>query len=607
MKRRSKVWGCFLCIFIAGVLFGCASSTPDSENEGTAEEITRGTESSQEETAAEETPAEETVPEKVCLLNLEKKLEEQYEWDEVQPVILAMSTYSTVHLQKEDEAMYPELAGVLEELALLQKNSMEDEYENLLSFGREEMQADSENFRTQRSNLDMHVRRADSTAVSLLADSYLDCAFVNEFYGKIGYNFDTETGRELQITDVVLDMSRIPKLVLAELSSHMWSGEFYSETAVADYFRDTAKEDLAWTLDYNGVTFYFGAGTLAEEGFGSMTATIPFAGNEELFAEKYRQIPESYMVRLSMDSSFFTELDEDGICEELIVSGSYDPEGRYYTDFGIYTDTDAYYHYEEFYCYGFRPYYVKTAEGHHFLYVFADGTESFHRKMTMVIFRLDGGVFERVGECYMGPYYRQEQETLTDIFYVPSNPEQLYLDEFGGGFWEEQFVDGVYYGEEPKAYRVDENGIPQPVNGDDSTVALYPEEQCDIELDIVFDEERMRGIELSPEIPSSTIWLSHMMKDAESGECTYYPVYDSEKETMIDLAVSFAEDGTGWIREGEEKTELVWECQDDVCGVAETSDGTQMRFEFYRVEDAAPEEDILWMRLVKDDKIIWFY
>ena len=24
-------------------------------------------------------------------------------------------------------------------------------------------------------------------------------------------------------------------------------------------------------------------------------------------------------------------------------------------------------------------------------------------------------------------------------------------------------------------------------------------------------------------------------------------------------------------------------------------------------EDAAPEEDILWMRLVKEDKIIWFY
>ena len=111
---------------------------------------------------------------------------------------------------------------------------------------------------------------------------------------------------------------------------------------------------------------------------------------------------------------------------------------------------------------------------------------------------------------------------------------------------------------------------------------------------------------------------------AEDSRMDSVPVWDGEKVRVVEfrnikegdqVVVGREEDCSEgiyvhdncWIREGEEKTELVWECQDDVCGVAETSDGTEMRFEFYRVEDAAPEEDILWMRLVKDGKIIWFY
>ena len=61
----------------------------------------------------------------------------------------------------------------------------------------------------------------------------------------------------------------------------------------------------------------------------------------------------------------------------------------------------------------------------------------------------------------MGPYYRQEPDTLADVFYVPTDPSRLYLDDFGDGFWEEQFEDGIYTGEEPKAFRVEKSsGIP---------------------------------------------------------------------------------------------------------------------------------------------------
>ena len=39
----------------------------------------------------------------------------------------------------------------------------------------------------------------------------------------------------------------------------------------------------------------------------------------------------------------------------------------------------------------------------------------------------------------------------------------------------------------------------------------------------------------------------------------------------------------------------------------EAENGEAMSVEFYRQEGASPETDMIWMRLVKDDKIIWLY
>ena len=834
---RKNVWICVLLTYILAALAGCGKSEQPIKSEETVTEDAG-------EMSAEAEKNEESVVEKeeVAVLALEKTLVTRYEWDEKLPVILARSEYSPVRMQEKDAKLYPQMAEVLDELALLQTNSMEDEYENLKAFAKEELQKNPDTYRTQVSTLDMHVRRADSAAVSLLADSYLDSVLVSNSYGNFGYNFDTETGRELQITDVIPDMSQIPELVYAELKRQMVEEKFSSDTAVADYFKNTPKKDIAWTLDYNGVTFYFSAGTLAEEEFGAMMANIPFEGNEKLFTPKYMNVPDAYMVRLSLNSPFFTELDGDGKCEELFVTGNYDQEGRFYSDFGIYTDKDAYYH-EEYYAYGFRPYYVKTADDQNYLYLFADGIESFHRKMTLVIINLDDGIFTKAGECYMGPYYRQEPDTLADVFYVPTDPSRLYLDDFGDGFWEEQFEDGIYTGEEPKAFRVEKSsGIPvvavdagedgasvavssveelleeikpgacivlqpgyynlsetieelwntqgqewneqhtyvqleecfdgtqlvicgvddlmicggsdspayteivtQPryaavlsfrdcenvdlgnftightetgecmgnvldfygcsnvsmsamdlygcgvygigacegtrelymysctirdcsegalniyeaagelafyncwfqnngeyhnyVASDTSTLSFYecsfgaserdyflyhpdvytkdctweegeevaPEYGWDIESEMEFDEDLMRGIELKPEIPTYTVWYGYLSKDVETGESECYPIRDPETSEMISVTMEFREDGTGWIQEGEEYLEFTWYCLDDVMACMKAENGLEMSVEFYKQEGASEAADVIWMRLLKENKIIWLY
>ena len=820
-------------------LWGCKEKEPAPDRttpESTEEDLISEDSSETEDTSGD---AEET--EEIKLLRLEKRLVTNYDWHEDTPVMLAYSAYSPVTMHEEDAKTYPQMAQTLEELSRLQTNSMEDEYENLVSFAKEALSEDETHFSTQRSTLDIQVRRADSVAVSLLADSYLDSTMVSNVYGKFGYNFDTATGRELQITDVIPDMSQIPELIDAQLDSKIIAEELYSDTAVEDYFKDTQVSDIAWTLDYNGVTFYFAAGTLAEAEYGAMTAHLPFAGNEALFAEKYRKVPDAYMVRLSMNHTFFTQLD-DGACEELFVSGNYDTEGRFYSDFEVFVGQDARYQ-EEYYAYDFRPYYVKTADEHHYLYLFADGTESHHRKMTLVVMDLNDGCITKAGECYMGPYYRQEPDTLADIFYIPTDPNRLYLDDFGDGFWEDQIVDGIYTGDAPEAYRIEESSgipvLPEETEGETSSVTIssveelleeikpgasvvlkpghydlsetieelwltqgeewnenhtyvqleecfdgiqlvicgadnlticggsentaytevvtrpryatvftfrdcenvilgnltlghtetgrcegnvldfygcrnismsamdlygcgyygigafkgtgelyvysstirdcsggsmniyeadgklefhncwfenngvwcnyeasgtstlsfyeccfgsaerdylmyhpdvstrdctweageevLPEYGWDVEPEMEFDEELMRGIELKPELPTYTTWYAYQMTDAETGEKECYPIPDPETEEMISLYMEFQEDGTGWIQEGEEYLEFTWYCLDDVMTCIEAENGEAMSVEFYRQEGASPETDMIWMRLVKDDKIIWLY
>ena len=144
-------------------------------------------------------------------------------------------------------------------------------------FAEEMFDIDGGNFETQISTSDVQIRRADSVAVSYLTDSYANYGFIEDFRGMWGSNYDTQTGEELLLNDVIKDMTEVPALVTKELNSHLWAGEGYEETVIEGYFRNTPVDGISWTLDYNGVTFYFGDGDITEPGNGGQTATVSFA------------------------------------------------------------------------------------------------------------------------------------------------------------------------------------------------------------------------------------------------------------------------------------------------------------------------------------------
>ncbi len=359
-----------------------AEKAPDESTSLDIETQPAETKITPDETKPAETEPTAAVPEQAYAehITLVKYFNQQWEWDD--EILLALSEYNGVTLYGDSTGKYPALTETLEQTKNMVVRSIENEFDNLLSTAKEELDfLGADSFVTKESTLDVQVRRADSIAVSYLSDSTLVFGKINDRYLN-GTTYDTETGKQLVITDVIKDMSKIPAIVKKELTSHTWTGDFTSETAVEDYFRDTPVDGIRWTLDYNGVTIYFMNGDVAERGRnGDLAATVSFAQYPELFSEKYMTIPEAYMVELPLNHPFYADLDGDGDLEELNVTPVLHESGLLYESFDIYTDTDTQYYHAEFSADtahrtgGYHPYYVKTADGRHYLYVFAEGSE----------------------------------------------------------------------------------------------------------------------------------------------------------------------------------------------------------------------------------------
>ena len=360
-------------------------------------------------------------PYEISVLTLEKALHTYYEWSDDYDRALVRSEHSCVTLGQEDAKAFPEMAEALSQKAAMQENAMLDEFYDLVSAANTELDLNRDGFETYVSTLDVQVRRADSLVISLLSDSYSDYGQLENVRAIHGSNNDTQSGKELALTDVVKNVNQdLAEAVEKELTGHMWTGDFYSENTVEDYFANTPYDGFSWTVDYTGVTFYFAPGDLCDEG--AMTAMVSFAAHPELFYEKYMTSPAEYTVEVPMDISFFANWDADGAYEELSVSGWYDDERNAYVDFGIYTEVGEYR--DDCYVYDFHPYYVKAASGH-YLYLFCEDFDEGLRQMKLIVFGLnEDGSVTKSGERNISPSWLADNR-----FIVPTDPGKLSLDD----------------------------------------------------------------------------------------------------------------------------------------------------------------------------------
>ncbi|MBR6258589.1 MAG: hypothetical protein IKR21_00065 [Oscillospiraceae bacterium] len=411
-----------------------------------------------------EPPAAKT-PEKPVPLALYKTVEVMDEWDDEYMLPLSYCRSSQLTLTEDEAERYPELAKKLSEVAESSKNALKNDSENLSDYSRSLIEGGSLEFYPGYSNMDVMARRADSTAICILCDD-------SEFYSHIngrwirGDAYDPQTGEKIRLTDVITDMDSVPAIVEEELGSHMWTANFLSDTAVADYFGSRSEDAIDWSLDYNGVTFYFSPGDIADRGFGRASAMVSFEKFPELFNEKYTAVPDAFFSAFPQGGSIFWDLDGDGNVEEIILSAfsdeavydNADEGSKVYSGFGVYTDSDAYYC-DELFAFSFHPYFVKTADEDYYLYVFCEGLQSGDREIMLKVLSLKDGKINEVGDMFAFPCYRADEQTGDAVFLVPTDPGEFYMDVFEDGT-EDHITEEEEY-PATSAYKVGADGMPE--------------------------------------------------------------------------------------------------------------------------------------------------
>ncbi len=405
MKKFIRFISILLILCLAVALTSCGENTPQEVTTDEAA-LTVGNK-----------PENES---NIKILQLNKEYISHYEWYEDYPKMLVRSEYTTVTLDKSIEKKYSALAEALTETSVMRKRTMEDEKDNLLADATNEFMIDGEAFSTRVSTLDVKVRRADSTAVSILEDYYSD--FGRTFNG---LNYDTESGKLLALSDVVTDVSKLYEAVEKSLMTRIGEDEPFGETAVADYFVNTPQDDVNWTLDYNGVTFYFNAGAIAPTNFGVQTVTVTFEEYSDLFNEKYISVPDAYVVSLPLSLPFFADITGDKKADEFTVSGDCDSESGYYTSMAVYAEKSEYE--DELLSYGLDPYYVRTADGNSYIYVFSLNSEDPSRDSTLSVFELKNGEVKFLDTSEIGMLCKGN-----NVFALPTDPDELLLDAYNG-------------------------------------------------------------------------------------------------------------------------------------------------------------------------------
>ena len=256
---------------------------------------------------------------------------------------------------------------------------------------------------------EMYITRADDKALSAVTNNYWYSGGAHGMSGYSAVNFDTQTGKKLEVEDVIPNTAALPNALATEMleqyphlattTQDMWSMSL--EDYLASYLTPEEVNDITpeftWTLGYEGVTFYFGAYEIGSYADGHQVVVLTYNEYPELFnAEYFTSVTQDYAVRIApfwYGEEGFTDLNGDGILDMVSVGGNYAEEFEQYSSFNVTVNGNTYSH--EAYFYELTSYLVK-ANGNTYVYVERLGDSDFR---TVSVFKITESSVEYVGDA----------------------------------------------------------------------------------------------------------------------------------------------------------------------------------------------------------------
>ncbi len=272
--------------------------------------------------------------------------------------------YPYIQIAGEDAETYQRMNLILEE-NYEQKRMNKLDFLNLNQEDAKQTLSESPDYFSPYESLEQaSVRRADSKVLSILYHGYTYTGGAHGFPYFWGESYDVFTGELLTLSDVVTQKDELSDLIWKELSEAYPGETWGGEVNLADWIE--AEDVLSWTLDYNGITFYFNPYDLAAYAYGRQQVTLTFSEYPNLVKEEYQMIPVSYGMQLPKDCNFYDDVTKDGKADIISWNtiGLYDGAAETLTVTLNGTDYDF-----EIYAFDTEVTLLKTREGEYYLYV----------------------------------------------------------------------------------------------------------------------------------------------------------------------------------------------------------------------------------------------
>lgn len=395
MKKRFLVG---LLLIAALTMTGCNASGQLDVDAGNSDEASQDAEEDNKasETASEENKENDDV-QSMSGIFLELSRQEEYYWSEVMN-----AEYSYLEL---DAPEYPELQASFDVFMDEVVNSAQAFVVDTENVAQQEIDewGEEQFMGPYGYQSDYYVKRSDNQVLSLQESYYLYTGGAHGHSDFTSVNFDVQTGEQLELTDVVTDVTLLPEALADEILIKYPDITYFTDT-LEDTFQeyitpsdpDLYAPEFTWTLGYEGITFYFGSYEIGSYADGLQTVTLLYSEYPDIIKSDYFTTDVTNYALL-IDSLGFTEVDlnADGSTDEIKLVGYWDDDGYAIEELelrigGVNAD-NIFCH-----CYDYEVYYAEK-DGNPYVYI---ETTSENDSKTVYCYSLKDGVANRVGEFY---------------------------------------------------------------------------------------------------------------------------------------------------------------------------------------------------------------
>lgn len=209
----------------------------------------------------------------------------------------------------------------------------QQDYERLLNSAMADIELNMENAGGYYSSSELYVPRADSLALSVLCRTETNLAGTAQLFFSSA-NFDSRTGRQLALRDVSGDLAQLSELIKAQLEKDYPKAEFYDLDAAMEQYVQGERE-YVWTMDYQGLSFYFAPYELADGAEGVFSVGLRFVDHPGLFSLYYTRQPYSYAVPVIEGRCLNYDIENDGLSELITLRSLKAKDGSGLLEIGV--------------------------------------------------------------------------------------------------------------------------------------------------------------------------------------------------------------------------------------------------------------------------------